>query len=118
MRTFTIAGVPTPQCQSRMEAGFVEEIDEITLTNRGSFKTFCVVQSNISRERIAAQGETYKPIYLLMANAVETLLRRNDYEPVICFKSGWLTFQNIPLTNVHRSGFWRVALAILPSKEI
>jgi len=58
-----------------MEAGFVEEIDEITLTNCRSFKTVCVVQPNIGRERIAAQGETDKPINLLMANAVKTLLR-------------------------------------------
>src|SRR5713101_653606 len=93
-----------------MELPSIQRENEITLADGGAVEAVGAIEAHVQLLRVALELVTGQAVHLQALRMVQTFLARKDDKPVLALESGRAAFPNLPLANVHRSGFCLILL--------
>lgn len=93
-----------------MEACLIQHKYEIALACRWAVESIRAIQADVQFLGIALQLVTGQAVDLHSVRIIQPFLAGEDYEPMIAREARRPTFPNLPLMQVHRSGFCRTLL--------
>src|SRR5260370_40013422 len=93
-----------------MELPSVERENESTLADGGVVERIGAIEAYVQLFRDAWELVTGQAVRLQPLRMVQTFLPGKDDKPVLALESGRAAFPNLPLANVHPSGFCLILL--------
>src|ERR1035438_3101427 len=88
-----------------MKALLVQDKYEIALAHRGAVKSIRAIEPDIQFLGVALQLVTGQTVDLQALRIIQPFLAGEEDEPMIARKARRPAFPNLPLLQVHRSGF-------------
>jgi len=88
-----------------MEGRLVQDENEIALAHRSAVETIRTVQANVQLFGIALGLVASQTVDLQPMLIIQSFLAGKDDKPMIASEARGTAFPNLPLMEVHRSGF-------------
>ena len=96
---------PRHRTQAGMKVCLVQDENEIALAHRWAVETIRAVETDVQLFWVALEFVTGQAVDLQPWRIIQALLPGKDDKPMIARETRWPAFPNLPLLNVHRSGF-------------
>jgi len=88
-----------------MKIRLLQDENEIALACRWAVETIRAIQAYVQFFGVALEFVTSQAVDLQPLRIIQTFLPGKDDKPMIAGETRWPAFPNLPLLNVHRSGF-------------
>src|SRR5713101_5663754 len=93
-----------------MELPSIHRENEVALADGGAVEPIGAIEAHVQLLWVALELVAGQAVHLQPLRMVQTFLARKDDKPMIALESGRAAFPNLPLANVHRSGFCLILL--------
>jgi hypothetical protein len=100
-----LLALPRHRTKAGMEVRLLQDENEIALAHRWAVETIRAIESDVQFFGVALEFVTSQTVDLQPLRIIQPFLPGKDDKPMIARETRRTAFPNLPLLNVHRSGF-------------